>query len=117
MNNLEIGNRITKIREVFNITQVEFGERLGMTSKDSISRIERGVTPLTSKNIKAICAIYSVREEWLCEGKGEMFLPGMDNIAIHQLFSRLSPEMKEFADFLLNSLVDFQEQKKNKKED
>lgn len=116
MNNLEIGNRITKIREVFNLTQVEFGERLGLTSKDSISRIERGVTPLTAKNIKAICAIYSVREEWLCEGKGEMFISGMDNIAIHQIYGRLTPELKEVADFLLNSLLDFQEQKKSGKD-
>ncbi len=113
-NNLKIGERILKIREVFGLTQVEFGERIGLSSKDSVSRIERGVTPLTPKNIKAICSIYSVREEWLCEGKGEMFLPGMDNIAIHKIYSRFNSETKELADFLMLALLDFQEQKNKK---
>lgn len=114
MSNLKIGERILKIREVFGLTQIEFGERIGLTSKDSVSRIERGVTPLTPKNIKAICSIYSVREEWLCEGKGEMFLPGMDNLAIHRIYSRFNPETREFADFLMSALLDFQDRKDNK---
>ena len=50
-----------------------FGQRLGI-QRASISKIETGIINLTDRNISLICKEFHVNEEWLREGKGEMFV-------------------------------------------
>ena len=66
-------NRMKLLRKTLGLSMEKFGEKIGLT-KASISKIESGVTPLTQKNIKLICSVYSVDYFWLTEGEGEMFL-------------------------------------------
>jgi transcriptional regulator with XRE-family HTH domain len=64
--------RIGALRKALGMTQAAFGEKLGI-SDVSISRIEGGKNALTEQNIKLICLIFKVNEEWLRTGKGDMF--------------------------------------------
>lgn len=75
-----MNERIKEVRKVLNMTQTEFGERIGMTAS-GISRLESGDTNPIESTIKLICATYNVDYRWLTTGQGEMFLP-MDTDAL-----------------------------------
>lgn len=64
--------RIRELRKTLGLTLDKFGEPLGVT-KTAISRLENGVNGITDQMIKSICREYNVNEEWLVNGKGEMF--------------------------------------------
>jgi transcriptional regulator with XRE-family HTH domain len=69
---LSEANRVRELRKALNSTLDKFAEPLGV-SKTAISRIENGERSLTDQMAKAICREYSVNEEWLRNGTGEMF--------------------------------------------
>jgi transcriptional regulator with XRE-family HTH domain len=69
---MDILNRIRLVRNTLGLNQGEFALRIGLT-QTAMSMIELGKTALTEKNIKLICATFAVNEDWLREGKGEMF--------------------------------------------
>ena len=64
----DINNRIKELRKRYNLSQQEFGERIGL-SKSGVSNIENGIRNVTNKHIKLICSVFDVSEEWL---KGEI---------------------------------------------
>lgn len=66
------GTRVKEIRDSLNLTMEKFGSALGV-GKTAISKIEKGERSLTEQMAKAICREYSVNEEWLRNGTGEMF--------------------------------------------
>lgn len=89
--------RIKKIRLMLNMTQEEFGAKIGL-AKASISRIESGATGTTDQTIRSICREYNVNETWLRTGEGEMFKP-YDRAreleaVINDRFSTSSPEFR-----------------------
>lgn len=63
-------NRIKELRNSLNLTQNEFGEKIGCT-RDAIAAYERGVT-VKDAIIKLICIEFNVNEEWLRNGTGAM---------------------------------------------
>jgi len=69
---LNEGVRVKEIRDSLNLTMEKFGSALGV-GKTAISKIEKGERSLTDQMAKAICREYSVNEEWLRNGSGEMF--------------------------------------------
>lgn len=68
------GERVKEIRKALGLTLDKFGEKLGVT-KQTISRIEKGVNNVTDQMAKGICREYGVSEDWLLHGSGEMFAP------------------------------------------
>ena len=64
--------RVKQLRKELGLTLEKFAEPLGV-GKTSISKIELGQVNLTDQMTKAICREYSVNEEWLKNGSGEMF--------------------------------------------
>lgn len=64
--------RVKKIRKEENLSQSEFGSRLGI-SRDGIANIEGNRVELKEQTIKLICKEFNVNEEWLRSGKGTMF--------------------------------------------
>ena len=70
-----INNRIREVRKnkQINMTQQEFGKRIGIKS-NSLSQIENGVNNATELIIKAICREFNVNENWLKYGEGDMFI-------------------------------------------
>lgn len=68
-----MNRRIKELRTSLNLSAEKFGSRVGVT-RSAISRIENGVVNVTEQMIHSICREYNVREEWLRNGNGEMFL-------------------------------------------
>ena len=67
------GERVREIRKKKGLTREEFGDKIGL-KKNSVSQIENGKNELTEANLKAICREYNVREEWLKNETGEIFI-------------------------------------------
>lgn len=65
--------RIKKIRKHFNLTQVKFGEQIGVKG-NTVTNYETGLRTPTDAVIKSICREFHIREEWLRFGEGEMFI-------------------------------------------
>lgn len=68
-----MNERVKELRKVLNLTMEKFGDRLGV-KKNSISQIESGNRSLTDQMFLAICREFSVNEDWLRTGSGEMFI-------------------------------------------
>ena len=66
-------DRIKTIRTYFTLSQDQFAKKIGRT-KAYISNVENGHSGMSRSTISSICAAFSVREEWLRDGTGEMFL-------------------------------------------
>ena len=63
----DINLRVKEIRNKFQLSQEDFGNKLGL-SKSSISNIENGTRNVTKKHIKLICTIFNINELWLTTG-------------------------------------------------
>lgn len=74
-----IKNRFKTIREFYNLNQVVFGEKLGV-SRDVISNIEQGRVEPKELILNHICDIYSINKEWLLYGTGEMLKNTEENL-------------------------------------
>ncbi len=63
-------DRIKHIRKDHKLTQVEFGERIGVKG-NTVTGYETGLRNPTDAVIKAICREFGYNEEWLRAGTGE----------------------------------------------
>lgn len=65
--------RIIFLRESLNLTQAEFGEKMGLT-RSGVSNIENGIREIQERHVKLILAAFpDVSEAWLRYGTGDMF--------------------------------------------
>ena len=71
---ISINDRIKIVRKSLNLSQPEFGKRIGV-SRDVIANIERTTGAVTPNEIllQHICSVYNVDPIWLETGEGEMF--------------------------------------------
>lgn len=67
-----MNERVKLLRDTLNISQEEFGNRIGIT-RSSVSNIEKGTRNMSDQTIKSICREFKVDYFWLTEGTGEMF--------------------------------------------
>lgn len=65
-------NRVRQLRQFLNISQEEFGKRIGIT-KSSVSNFEKGTRNMSEQTMKSICREFNVSIAWLKEGIGDMF--------------------------------------------
>ncbi len=66
-------NRIKKIRKEKGLTQVEFGEKIGVKG-NTVTNYETGLRNPTDAVVLSICREFNVNEKWLRTGEGEMLL-------------------------------------------
>lgn len=127
-----MNERIKELRKSLGLTLEKFGERLGV-SRAALSNIENGNRSVTDQMFKSVCREFSVNEEWLRDGTGEMFLLPDDETAalvsgilenpderfyqavlnLVRTYKQLSPESKEVLDDFINKVV---ENNKNRKD-
>ena len=69
---LILNERIKVLREELGLSMEKFGGRIGLT-RSAISKIESGSNP-SDQTVISICREFNVNEEWLRNGKGDMFL-------------------------------------------
>ncbi len=87
------GERVKGIRKALGLTLEKFGETLGV-KKQTVSRIENGVSNITEQMAKAICREFNVNMEWLQNGAGEMFTQLDEDEQISSFFHNLLQEEK-----------------------
>lgn len=68
-----MNERIRKLRKHLDLTQREFGERLGIKGT-TIANYELGRNEPLDAVLSLICREFNVNEEWLRNGTGEMFV-------------------------------------------
>lgn len=117
-----IGKRIRQARKYLNLTQAEFGEKIGIAGP-SVLNIELSRNKQVPENIiKLICSTFGIDYFWLTTGEGEMFVASdnpvadmIDNLlegenetakSVFRAFSRFSEEdwklVQKFIDSLKN---------------
>jgi len=67
-----MNNRLKQIRKELDLSQDEFGKKIGMQS-NSISTMESGVRPIVERTVIAVVKEFGVSRDWLETGDGEMF--------------------------------------------
>lgn len=67
MDSLTIEDRVLMLREELELSQDEFGEKIGVT-KSTISLIERKLRNPSERVIRDICREFKINEEWLRNG-------------------------------------------------
>ena len=87
-------DRVRQLRKELNLTMDKFGGRMGVT-KTSISMIESGKRALTNQMRHLICKEFHVREEWLRDGSGEMFVVMSEKDSIAFFVEELMREEKD----------------------
>lgn len=84
-------DRIKEVRKSVGMTQVEFGEKLGVRG-NTITNYETGLRTPTDAVIRSICREFNVNEDWLRTGTGEMFQPITKDDEIAELFGEVLKE-------------------------
>lgn len=69
----KLNDRIKKLRKELDLTQREFGERIGIKG-NTIAQYELGRNEPIDAVISLICREFGVNENWLRDGTGEMFV-------------------------------------------
>ena len=67
------GARIKEVRKHFNLSQTEFGEKIGLT-RPTIANIELDRIKISEAYIKLICQTFNVNPLWLENGTGDMLI-------------------------------------------
>ena len=67
-----MNERIRILRENAGLSRAAFGQKIGV-SGDVINNLERGRVEIKEPMIKLICSEFSVNENWLRTGIGDMF--------------------------------------------
>lgn len=103
-----MNTRIKELRRFLNLSQDEFGARLGVTNA-AISRLESGARGATEQMLLAICREFNASYLWLTTGEGPMFEPGGDDAALHVMVDRIMASENERVKQIFKNLGDFTE--------
>lgn len=105
-------NRVKMVRESLQLSQREFGEKLGV-SRDVISNIEYGRVQPKELLVRHICDLYGVDKKWLQTGEGTMFCVGpKTNKKAEEaisIFRSLRPEFQDCALEQIKRLAELQD--------
>ena len=106
-----MSNRLKTVRETLDLSQREFGEKLGV-SRDVISNIEYGRVQPKELFLQHVCQLYKVNRHWLETGEGEMFDENPESDKFHEaltIFKSLRPEFQDYALEQIKRLAQLQE--------
>lgn len=106
---MNIGERIRLLRKnELKMTQDDFASKIDI-SRSNIGNIEIGRIAVTERIIASICREFSVNEEWLRTGNGEMFVPLTRNQIITDFTADLIMEDNTFKKRLVEALAKLDE--------
>jgi transcriptional regulator with XRE-family HTH domain len=88
-----ISERYKKLREVNNISQTEFAEKIGI-KQSSLSSIEKGTTNPSIDTVIATSNVFGVTTDWILLGDGPNGSTAKENHLL-TLFQQLSEKDKE----------------------
>lgn len=101
--------RIKKLRKTLDLTQREFGERIGV-KPNTIATYEIGRNEPIDAVISLICREFNVNEHWLRTGEGDMFVKQSKEDELKTAVNKLlSGETSDFKSRLVNVLSSLSE--------
>lgn len=104
-----MNERIKEIRNALKMTQQEFAERIKV-KRNTVATYEMGRSIPSDSAIALICKEFSVNEEWLRNGNGEMFIPVSKSEQISKMISEvLKSDEDSFKRRLINALANLDE--------
>lgn len=86
-----MNERLKQLRKFLGMTQQKFADKLGV-KRNTVGQWECGINALTDQVITSICREWNVSEDWLRDGKGDMFLPVDRNTDLAKLTKQLLDE-------------------------
>lgn len=106
---IDIHDRIYKVRDIKKKSQDEFGSILGVT-KSTISLIETKKREPSERLIRDICREFSINENWLKTGEGEMFEQLIDQQKVMKYTAMLLKDTDSVvADAIKNFIVTYEQ--------
>lgn len=103
-----LNTRIKELRKFLNLSQEEFGARLGVTNA-AISRLESGARGATEQILLSIKREFGASYLWLTTGEGPMFEDGGDDAALHVMVDRVMASENERVKQVFKGLGSFTE--------
>lgn len=98
-------DRIKAIRKANELTQTEFGARIGVRG-NTVTNYETGLRTPSDAVILSICREFDVNETWLRTGEGEMFIKKSRDDEIATFIGKaLSEEAPTFKKRLISVLA------------
>lgn len=73
-----MNKRLKILRTELDLSQAEFSKKLSL-GQSTYAALEIGKSPIKDRHIKLICSTFNVSEEWLRDGKGDMFTTNLDH--------------------------------------
>ena len=109
-----IGKRVAEIRKNAGLNQTDFASSLTM-GQSALAMIETGKRDLTEKNARLICLTYNVNYDWLVNGKGEMFLPAIDEEMnyVSELLEDVDNPLYEIIKSIMKTYLELDEKQKD----
>jgi HTH-type transcriptional regulator / antitoxin PezA len=99
-----MNERIKRIRNSLNISQTDFAKKLSI-SRSAVCKMESGENFPSEQTIKLICNEFSVNEDWLRTGNGEMFVPSKkDDLISSMLGDVIKADESDFKRRLISAL-------------
>lgn len=81
-------DRIKKVRKDNRLTQVEFGEKIGVKG-NTVTNYETGLRTPTDAVLLSICREFSVDQEWLKNGVGEPYVKKSKDEQISEMLGEI----------------------------
>lgn len=98
-----MNERIKKLRQALNLSQDEFGKRLGVT-RGAITNIELNKVEPKPLFVDLICREFNASESWLRTGEGEMFVEKTESEELSAFFGDLLKDEPDFRHRLISAL-------------
>ena len=83
-----MNERIKQIRTESGLNQTDFAKRISV-SRSAVCKMESGENSPSEQTIKLICREFSVNENWLRNGVGEMFLKRTKHDEISEMLGKI----------------------------
>lgn len=105
---MDISKRVIYIRKNSNLTQSEFGKKLGV-SRDVIFNIENNRAKPKELFLEHLCDIFNVNKEWLFNGKGEIYCTKVQNKLLGNSIANIMESNNETLHKIINKLSEIDE--------
>lgn len=98
-----MNERIKKLRQALNLSQDEFGKRLGVT-RGAITNIELNKVEPKPLFVDLICREFNASESWIRTGEGEMFVEKTKSEELAAFFGDLLKDEPDFRHRLIAAM-------------
>ena len=98
-----MNERIKKLRQALNLSQDEFGKRLGVT-RGAITNIELNKVEPKPLFVDLICREFNASENWIRTGEGEMFVEKTESEELAAFFGDLLKDEPDFRHRLIAAM-------------